>query len=87
MQFLHYEVKAGMDKIIQVNIDGDAIVKLLDTFNFAKYRLGKSHDYQGGPYPASTIEFRVSKTDTWHVVVDLDGKKGAVKASVKLISC
>ncbi|MBI9102899.1 MAG: DUF1883 domain-containing protein [Spirochaetales bacterium] len=87
MQFIHYELKAGIDKIIQVTIDSEADVKLMDTFNFTKYKKGRTPDYQGGTYPASTIEFRVDKTDTWHVVIDLGGKKGEVKASVKLINC
>jgi len=87
MQFLHYQVKADPDRIIQVTIDHEASIKLMDTFNFAKYSQGKTPDFQGGIYPASTVEFRVYKNDTWHVVVDLDGKKGEVKASVKLIKC
>lgn len=87
MTFLHYQIKADPSKIVQVTIDGEATVKLLDTLNFSKYRLGKEHTFQGGLYPPSAIEFRVPVKDVWHVVIDLGGKKGEVKASVKLINC
>ena len=87
MQFLHYQVKADKDQIIQVVIDNEASVKLMDTFNFSKYQLGKTPEYFGGIYPASTVEFRVHKLDDWHVVVDLDGKMGVVKAYVNLVKC
>ena len=87
MQFLHYELSAGKDKIIQVTIDHQADIKVMDPFNFSKYKLGKTPDFQGGTYPASTIEFRVHRKDIWHVVIDLGGKRGEVKASVKLLNC
>jgi hypothetical protein len=87
MNFLHYQIKADPSKIVNVTISGEATVKLMDPLNFSKYKLGKEHSFQGGVYPPSSIEFRVTHRDDWHVVVDLGGRKGEVKASVKLIDC
>jgi len=87
MNFLHYQIKADPSKIVRVTINGDATIKLMDPLNFSKYKLGKEHSFQGGVYPASSVEFRVPHREEWHVVIDLGGRSGEIKASVKLIDC
>jgi hypothetical protein len=87
MQYIHYKIKADKDQVVQITTDHEASIKLMDTFNYAKFQKGKTCDFFGGAYPASTVEFRVHKLDEWHVVIDLEGRAGFVKASVNLIKC
>lgn len=86
MNYLHYEVHAGPQHIIKVRIDRPANVRLLDTLHFQKYRLGKSFEGAGGETDPPGREFRVQHRDTWHIVIDLGGKKGTVKAQVDVLT-
>ena len=85
MNFLHYQVHAGPENIIKVRIDRRANVWLLDTLHYQKYRLGKTYEGAGGETDPPGREFRVKNRDVWHVVVDLGGTKGTVKAQVDVL--
>jgi len=87
VQFLHYQVKAGPTNIIQVTLDTQANVRLMDTLNYSKYRMKKSYDFVGGPVLKSPVDFRPTQKGDWHVVVDLEGFGGTVKASVMVLNC
>ena len=85
MRFLHYEVKAGPGQIIRVTISTEADVRLLDGLNFAKYRLGKSFEETAGPETHGPVRFMPPFQGVWHVVVDMGGRQGVVRASVDVI--
>ena len=85
MSFMHYEVKARPGEIIQVNISRDANVRLLDQLNYAKYKLGKSYSATAGPETEGPIRFAPPYRATWHVIVDMEGRMGTVRASVEVL--
>lgn len=82
MNFLHYEVKAGPGEVIQVNINRDANVRLLDPVNYAKYKLGKRYSATAGPETEGPIRFTPPFRGSWHLVIDMEGRSGTVRASV-----
>jgi hypothetical protein len=85
MKFLHYEVDAGRDDIITVTLDKQANVKVMDAKNFRKYRTGQKHTCYGGLVKQSPANITPPRQGHWHVVVDLGGYTGTVRASVRVL--
>ncbi len=85
MNFLHYEIDAGPDNVIEVTLDKQANVRLLDGDNFRKYKRGGKHNYYGGLAKVSPFRISPPRQGHWHLVIDLGGYPGTVKASVSVI--
>lgn len=85
MNYLHYEVEAGPRDVVQVSLDSQANVRLLDPSNFQQYRDGKQHRYYGGLAKTSPVKLVPPSQGHWHVVIDLGGYAGTVRASVETI--
>ena len=85
MNYLHYEVKAGPQNVIRVTISREANVQLLDVLNFAKYRLGKSYSATLGPESTGPVQFKPPYKGVWHVVIDMEGHTGTVRALVDVL--
>ena len=85
MNFLHTEFHGGPSDIAVVTLDAQANVMLLDDHSFHAYRRGASFRYSGGL--AKTSPFRLSPPHDghWHVVVDLGGYAGKVRAGVQIL--
>lgn len=86
MNFLHSEVTAGPDDTIVVTLDGKCNILLLDDSNFSNYRAGRSYNYCGGWAKASPVRLTPPHHGRWHVVVDLGGYAGHVRAGVRVVS-
>ena len=86
MNFLHFTVHAGPDKIIQVKFNQRANVRLMDDLNYAKYKLKKRYTYSGGLYNPPRVDLRPPSDGFWHLVVDLEGLQGEVRASVDVLT-
>ena len=84
MNYLHREFDADDDDIIEVSLDGQANVLLLDGVNFEKYRKGESYHYHGGLAKDSPFRLTPPHQGKWHLVVDLGGFSGSVKAGVRM---
>lgn len=85
MDHLHREFDVGPDAVIEVTLDHPANVLLLDTTNYHDYRSGQPYRYHGGYAKASPVHLRPPRPGRWHVVVDLGGYTGAVRAAVQVI--
>jgi hypothetical protein len=85
MNFLHYQVDTGPEHVIQVKLTGSAEVRLLDTMNFAKYKLGKSYAATAGPETTEIVKFVPPYKGKWHIVVDVGGRGGGVRALVDIV--
>jgi hypothetical protein len=85
MDFLHYELQLGAHDIVEVTLDRQANVRLLDDINFAKYRRGDGHTDLGGLAKVSPARLSVPHAGHWHLVIDLGGYPGTVRASVSTI--
>ena len=81
MKFLHWDINAGPDNVIQVELDQQANVLLMDDINFNCYRNGRSYRYFGGLAKQSPSTLVPPHSGHWHVVVDLGGYAGSVQAS------
>lgn len=85
MKYLHWEMSAGSDNIISVELSRAANVLLLDDSNYSSYRRGSSYRYHGGHAKQTPVRLVPPHSDHWHVVVDLGGYAGHVEASVSVL--
>jgi hypothetical protein len=86
LQFLHYDLGTiGPESVVEVTLTNAANVQLMDSPNFSSYRLGSAFHYYGGHVTKSPYRIRPPRADHWHVVVDLGGAPGTVRASVGVI--
>jgi len=84
MEYLHYTVKTQKNSIIEVTLDKQANVKLMDNSNYQRYRMKKTYDFIGGLVKVSPMIIKSPYPGQWHIIVDLEGMSGAVKAQVKI---
>ena len=85
MRFLHFEVDAHHGDVIEVTLDRQANVRLLDGSNFLSFRSGRRHRYVGGLARRSPARLAAPHAGHWHVVVDLGGHAGHVRAGVRVL--
>jgi hypothetical protein len=85
MNFLHQEFDVGPDDVVEVTLDGPANVMLLDPVNYDRYRRGESFQYHGGLAKTSPARLIPPRGGRWHVVVDLGGFAGRVRAGVRVL--
>lgn len=85
MNHLHYEVDLGPGDSVRVSLDRQANVLLMDDPNYRHYRSGRSYRYYGGLARVSPIRLRAPSPGRWHVVVDLGGYPGTVRARVDVV--
>jgi|GEM_PF-393232 len=83
MNYLHYDLNLQMGEVVEVTLDKQANVRLLDDPNFAKYRRGEQHQYFGGRAVKSPVRLSTPRSGHWHLIVDLGGNAGTVRASVR----
>ncbi len=62
-----------------------ANVRLLDSINLQKYKSGRRHRYHGGFVKKSPTRLVIPNSGTWYVTVDLQGLRGQVRSSVRVI--
>lgn len=85
MNYLHQEFDAGPDDLVEVTLDGQANVLLLDPENYEHYRRGEHYRYYGGLARTSPVRLVPPRQGHWHVVVDLGGFAGTIRAGVHLL--
>jgi hypothetical protein len=54
----------------------------MDDFNFERYKRGEQHRYYGGLAKVSPVRLRPPRPGQWHLVIDLGGYSGTVRAEV-----
>ena len=84
MSFLHTDFTGGPDNVVVVTLDGQANVMLLDDREFSAYRTGGRFSYRGGWATQSPVQLRPPSYGHWHVVVDLGGRAGQVRAGIRI---
>jgi hypothetical protein len=84
MNFLHTDFNGGPENVVVVTLDGQANVMLLDDSAFSSYRSGKRFTYHGGWATKSPVQLRPPSNGHWHVVVDLGGRAGQVRAGIRI---
>ena len=86
MDFLHKEFDLSAGDIVEVTLDHAANVQLLDPSNYQAYRSGRQYRYHGGYVTASPFRLEAPQPGHWHLVIDLGGNAGTVRASVRVLS-
>lgn len=85
MKYLHNSYQIGPTDIVMVTLDGQANVMLLDDMNYSAYRQGRSFNYFGGWATRSPIKLVPPRYGHWHVIVDMGGYVGTVRAGFRVI--
>lgn len=85
-QFIHSNLghrKKG--EIVEITLSAAANVRLLDSSNFQHYRNGRKHQFHGGLVKRSPFRIQIPRSGHWHLVVDMQGLRGSVKASSRIL--
>lgn len=85
LNYLHYEFDLNGGDTVEVILDSHANVRLMDNANFALYQAGKRHFALGGFARTSPIHITAPSAGHWHVVVDLGGFPGTVRATAHVL--
>jgi hypothetical protein len=85
LNYLHYEFNLDPNDVVEVTLDKQANVRLVDDANFALYRRGEQHRYYGGLAKESPLQILAPHSGHWHLVIDLGGYAGTVRASARVL--
>ena len=86
MNYLHHEFDAGPEDVIEVTLDHAANVQLMDASNYQNYQSGREYRYHGGHVKNTPFRIRPPHQGHWHLVIDLGGYPGTVRAAARLLS-
>ena len=86
MNHLNYEFDASEGDVAEVTLDRAANVLLMDSASYDDYTHGRTYRYDGGYARKSPVRLAIPSAGHWHVVVDLGGGAGQVRAFVRLLS-
>jgi len=86
MSSLHREFEVGPEDTLEVTIDHPANVMMMTPEDFANYRDGRPYRYHGGHATTTPVRFVPASRERWHIVVDLGGGAGSVRAAVRVVS-
>jgi hypothetical protein len=85
VNYLHYTVKAGPANTVVITLNKPASVKLLDTLEYYKYKLGKRckpvMEYACTP----SFNMKVPHKSEWHVIIENAEEHGFIKAIVDVV--
>jgi hypothetical protein len=87
MQFVHHDLGyVSQGTVVEVNLSAAANVRLMDAANFSSYRSGRRHQFFGGLSRQTPVHLTVPHTGTWFVAVDMEGLRGSVRSSARIIA-
>ena len=73
-------------EIVEITLEGSAAnVRLMDSSNLSSYKRGERHHYYGGLAKQSPVRLQIPHSGTWYVTVDLQGLRGSVRSSVRVL--
>jgi len=84
MTYLHWKIPGKAGDIVRIQMDTPAFVRMLDPLNFEYYRRGSPYKGEGGWSDRLDVEFAFPYKGTFHIVVDLGGAAGTLKATCDL---
>jgi hypothetical protein len=85
MEYLHQELNLNAGDVVEVTLDHAANVQLLDPVNFERYRQKQQYHYHGGYVTESPFSIVAPASGRWHLVIDLGGNAGQVRAWTKVL--
>ena len=85
MNYLHYEFDLDSGDAVEITLDKQANVRLMDDTNYTNYRQGLKHHYFGGYAKESPLTIPAPRAGHWHVVIDLGGYGGTIRAAARVL--
>lgn len=87
MKFLHTDLgNRTRGEIVEITLSGNAAnVRLVDSTNLSAYKNGRRHTFYGGLARRSPVRLSVPRSGHWHVVIDMQGLRGNVRSSVRVL--
>ena len=85
MDFLHTDFWGGAESTAVVTLDAQCNVLLVDESNFPAYKRGDAFRYYGGWASRTPVYLTPPRYGHWHVVIDLAGGPGRVRAGVRIL--
>lgn len=86
MNFIHTDLgQRSKGDVVEVTLSSGANVRLLDSNNFSAYRNGRQHRFHGGLATKSPTRIVIPSSGRWHLAVDMQGLRGSVRSSVRVI--
>lgn len=87
MKFAHHDLgQRRSGDIVEITLSGSAAnVRLMDSSNLQSYRNARSHRYVGGLAKSSPVRLQIPNSGHWHVTVDLQGLRGNVRSSARVL--
>ncbi len=87
MNFIHSDLGLlEQGAVALVTLGTAANVRLLDDSNFRSYRAGQRYrGYHMGYYRRTPVRLVIPTAGHWHVVVDLGGHAGTVRAGIQIL--
>jgi hypothetical protein len=87
MQFIEHDLgyrRGG--EMVEITLSGSAAnVRLMDSSNLSAYKNGRQHRYYGGLAKQSPIHLQIPSSGHWYVTVDMQGLRGSVRSSVRIL--
>ena len=87
MNFTQYDLgQLSSGQIVEVTLSGSAAnVRLMDSSNFSSFKSGWQHRYIGGLVKQSPYRMQVPSSGHWYVTVDMNGLRGTVRSSARVL--
>ena len=85
MNFLHRQLDLQPEDVVEISLNSLANVLLLDLPNFSEYEQKSEYQYYGGHAETTPVRLSPPHAGRWHLVVDLGGYPGSVRADIRLL--
>lgn len=87
MNFTQYDLgQLSSGQIVEITLSGSAAnVRLMDSSNFSSFKSGRQHRYYGGLVKQSPHRIPVPNSGRWYVTIDMNGLRGTVRSSVRVL--
>lgn len=87
MKYIHQNLgHRECGDIVKVTLTGNAAnVRLMDNTNYSKYKSNQRYEFFGGLYKYSPVPLEIPRSGSWHVVIDMSGLRGNVRASASVL--
>ena len=70
MKFLYNRFPAKCDQIVRITFTKPTEVRLIAEDQYDLYKKGFQHEYIGGHYEQSPVEFEIPKDGVWYAIVE-----------------
>jgi len=87
LQHQHYDLgqmEAG--RVVEVILGNAAYVRIMDHTAYQEYRAGRGYMFIGGLVTTSPYRAVIPQRGHWHVVLDLGGRGGVIRSSVRMLA-